>query len=1206
MKKILSFLSVLFFVNYSSFAQAPQGINYQGVARNSSGQAYSVANISVQVTFLQNGSNIVYKEHQTVTTDTFGLYSIVIGSPSAVVTQGAFASIPWSGGNLLVQVDIDPAGGASYTTVSTMSVQSVPYALYAQTSGNSSNGTVTSVNANTPLSVINSTSTPTISISQSGATSNGYLSSTDWNTFNNKVSSISNGTGILSAVTNQSYTLSADNGNAIWNANKLLGTPVNTTLPPLTNDILLFNGTNWVNVPLPPALPTPTVGSLLFTDGTNAWKGTNPSNLFTDGSKLGLGTNAPAASIEITGSNVNGGIKSIQNGVGGSAGLFAVMNASNDSAAVIAYTAGKGPGVFGISQGAGHGGVFANSNPASAAAGVLASAYGTGKAVFGINMGMGYGGVFMINKAANDSDAVAGITPGGGAAVHGMNAGSGPGGVFEIWSATNPSPAIHAVTSGTGYSGQFSGGLGLQTDKFQMPTGAASNYVLTSDASGNATWQPAGGGSLPSPVAGAMLFAPTASNWAASNPSNIFSDGTSITVTNTTSVGTAGTFITNNASAANAPALQATSNSSTGYAIRADNSNGAAILANSGGPYAIAGNISGGNGDAVAGWLRNSTTSGYGIYGLIDNTSAGTAGYFENQNSANTQPVLQVVNLATSSGKSAIFSGGSGVQIDNLQVQTNLNIPLNPNPGWVLTCSNTGGDAVWQAPSAGVTSVTVTSPIVNTGTATSPIIGILPGNGSTPGYISVADWNNFNMKLSTVSVSAPLIGNGTGGAPLQVGLNSGDIFVGNPSNVAAPVPMTGDVNITNTGVTTVTGLQGRGILAGVPLANQVLQFNGTNWVNSSIITLPSGSGGQMLYHNGSVWTGSASNSLFFTGTNLGIGNPAPTSLIDVSGSASTPNIKSVNTGSVSEAGTFTVTNAANSAAAIVAGTSGTGPAIVANAVGGNGINAVTTGTTGVAGSFQNTSTANNNPVVNVTANGAGPGVNVNASGSGTAVEAVTTSASGAAGFFQVNNAASNNTAVTIQSNANVGAALYVANSGTGRGTITDKFQMTSGAPTQGAVLVSTNNVGDAAWSGAVNFAAQGGNTTATNTVATTVSFGATNYANPPGCFNGTTFTAQNNGVHHFDCGVSMNVGSPIATAQDFVVRLVVGGSAYREASVHLPVNFAGVVQNVLSADAQLGTGQTVQVQVFQTTGQNLTVVSGPQAVQTFFNGHFVH
>ena len=70
--------------------------------------------------------------------------------------------------------------------------------------GSTSVGTVTSVTATSPISVATGTTTPAISISQANSTTSGYLSSTDWNTFNSKgsgsVTSVS-GTGTVNGIT---------------------------------------------------------------------------------------------------------------------------------------------------------------------------------------------------------------------------------------------------------------------------------------------------------------------------------------------------------------------------------------------------------------------------------------------------------------------------------------------------------------------------------------------------------------------------------------------------------------------------------------------------------------------------------------------------------------------------------------------------------------------------------------------------------------------------------------------------------------------------------------------------------------------------------------------------------------------------------------------------------------------------------------------
>ena len=69
----------------------------------------------------------------------------------------------------------------------------------------SSGGTVTSVSGTAPISVANGTTTPAISISQATTSTDGYLSSTDWNTFNNKqpagtyVTSVSGTTGRITS-----------------------------------------------------------------------------------------------------------------------------------------------------------------------------------------------------------------------------------------------------------------------------------------------------------------------------------------------------------------------------------------------------------------------------------------------------------------------------------------------------------------------------------------------------------------------------------------------------------------------------------------------------------------------------------------------------------------------------------------------------------------------------------------------------------------------------------------------------------------------------------------------------------------------------------------------------------------------------------------------------------------------------------------------
>jgi hypothetical protein len=75
------------------------------------------------------------------------------------------------------------AGGVP--TSRTLTINGVGYDLSADRSW--SVGTVTSVSASSPLSSSGGTN-PTITISAAGTSSSGFLTSIDWNTFNNKVS----------------------------------------------------------------------------------------------------------------------------------------------------------------------------------------------------------------------------------------------------------------------------------------------------------------------------------------------------------------------------------------------------------------------------------------------------------------------------------------------------------------------------------------------------------------------------------------------------------------------------------------------------------------------------------------------------------------------------------------------------------------------------------------------------------------------------------------------------------------------------------------------------------------------------------------------------------------------------------------------------------------------------------------------------------
>lgn len=133
--KHLTILIASVFVVACAIAQSPQQFNYQGVARDAGGNILANQTISVQFS-LHDASptgTIEYQETHALTTNQFGLFNTAVGS--GTVVSGSFSAIDWGSASKYLQVELDPAGGSSYVDMGTSQLLSVPYALYAETSG---------------------------------------------------------------------------------------------------------------------------------------------------------------------------------------------------------------------------------------------------------------------------------------------------------------------------------------------------------------------------------------------------------------------------------------------------------------------------------------------------------------------------------------------------------------------------------------------------------------------------------------------------------------------------------------------------------------------------------------------------------------------------------------------------------------------------------------------------------------------------------------------------------------------------------------------------------------------------------------------------------------------------------------------------------------------------------------------------------------
>ena len=130
--KTISTLFIFVFTTISIFAQAPQSFNYQGVARDLSGNPLPNQSIGLQIAILQGSSSgvEVYKETHLTTTNQLGLFNIQIGN--GMFVNGIFSDVNWGNGNHFIQIELDENGGNNYQLIGTSQLLSVPYALYSE------------------------------------------------------------------------------------------------------------------------------------------------------------------------------------------------------------------------------------------------------------------------------------------------------------------------------------------------------------------------------------------------------------------------------------------------------------------------------------------------------------------------------------------------------------------------------------------------------------------------------------------------------------------------------------------------------------------------------------------------------------------------------------------------------------------------------------------------------------------------------------------------------------------------------------------------------------------------------------------------------------------------------------------------------------------------------------------------------------------
>lgn len=130
----VSLLSLLFTIGRTeAFSQVPQGFNYQAIARDESGEIIQGKPIPVQITILDKKGNKIYvEEHSSVTSNQYGLITLVIGTGTQTGGSAAsFSAIDWDASTYSINTAVQYPG-PSWTDMGTSLLWSVPYSHVAK------------------------------------------------------------------------------------------------------------------------------------------------------------------------------------------------------------------------------------------------------------------------------------------------------------------------------------------------------------------------------------------------------------------------------------------------------------------------------------------------------------------------------------------------------------------------------------------------------------------------------------------------------------------------------------------------------------------------------------------------------------------------------------------------------------------------------------------------------------------------------------------------------------------------------------------------------------------------------------------------------------------------------------------------------------------------------------------------------------------
>ena len=134
----LAFLLLNLFLMDGLAQSVPQGMTYQGLARNSSGIVITSQPINVKIGIYAPtvSGTLEWEETHALTTNQLGLFYFIIGQgvSTSLGSSSSFANINWGANTHFIKISMDQTGGTSFVDLDTIQFWSVPYAMYSATS----------------------------------------------------------------------------------------------------------------------------------------------------------------------------------------------------------------------------------------------------------------------------------------------------------------------------------------------------------------------------------------------------------------------------------------------------------------------------------------------------------------------------------------------------------------------------------------------------------------------------------------------------------------------------------------------------------------------------------------------------------------------------------------------------------------------------------------------------------------------------------------------------------------------------------------------------------------------------------------------------------------------------------------------------------------------------------------------------------------